>query len=85
MSPSNQEPSALALSGESIRAKVGPEEGVDGILIHSLEGKTKLILSDEILHITKLSEAESIGVDPIRLFHVQSRFPWTQQVRPGAA
>jgi len=85
MTANGQEPSALAFSREDAKAKVGVEEEVDGVLIHSLDGKTKLILSDEILHVSKLSEVESIGVDPIRLFHVQSRFPWMQQVRPGAA
>ncbi len=85
MTPNGREPSASSLSKESAKAKVGLEEEIDGVLIHSVEGATRLILSDELLQISNASEVESIGVDPIRLFHVQSRSPWMQQVRAGAA
>lgn len=81
----NRGPSVSSLSKESAKAKAGLDEEVDGVLIHSVEGTTRLILSDEILQISNASEVESIGIDPIRLFHVQSRAPWMQQVRPGAA
>ncbi|MEJ2007962.1 MAG: hypothetical protein P8Z30_07370 [Acidobacteriota bacterium] len=83
--PSGRERSDYSLSKETAGGKVGPLEEIDGVLIHAVEGTTRLILSDEILEISSTSAGESIVVEPIRLFHVQSRAPWTQQVRAGAA
>lgn len=83
--PYSREPSASLLSAECAKAQVGLEGEIDGVLIHPVEGATRLILSDELLDISGASAAELIGLAPIRLFHVQSRSPWTQQVRPGAA
>lgn len=61
------------------------EDEVDGVLIHPVEGSTQLILSDELLQISLATEVESIKSEPIRLFHVQSRTPWMQQVCSGSA
>lgn len=61
------------------------EDGVDGVLIHPVEGSTQLVLSDELLQISLAAEVESIKSEPIRLFHVQSRTPWMQQVCSGSA
>lgn len=69
------------------RQKAGSEldEEIDGVLIHPIEGTTQLVLSDELQQISLESEVKSIQSEPLRLFHVQSRSPWVQQVLPGAA
>lgn len=69
------------------KCKVGAEsdEEIDGVLIHPIEGTTRLVLSDELQEISLDAEVESIRSEPITLFHVQSRFPWVQKVLPGSA
>lgn len=82
---SNQNPLASSLGRQNSRDSAGSLEEIDGVLIHSVEGTTKLVLSDELLEISNSSEAESVAIDPMNLFHVQSRSPWVQRVRPGMA
>lgn len=83
--PSRRDLLTSSLRQESARTTVGSLEEIDGVLIHSVEGTTRLVLSDELLQISNTSEAESVSVEPMNLFHVQSRSPWVQRVRPGAA
>lgn len=84
-SPNRKDSLSTSLTQKNAGATVDSLEGIDGVLIHSVEGTTKLVLSDELLQISSVSEAESVMVEPMNLFHVQSRAPWVQLVRPGAA
>jgi len=66
-------------------ARAGSPEGIDGLLIHSVDIRARLVLSDEILEISLTAEVEALRAGPIRLFHVQTPAPWVEQVYPGNA
>lgn len=83
--PGSRNSLAHDTSQGSARATVGSLEEIDGVLIHPVEGATRLVLSDEFLQISSTAEMEMVTVGPINLFHVQSRAPWVQRVCPAAA
>jgi hypothetical protein len=66
-------------------AKVGSQDGIDGLLIHSGDIRSRLVLSDELLEISLAAEVEALMAGPIKLFHVQTLAPWVEQVYPGKA
>ena len=73
------------LTGKRPRGKIGSQEGIDGLLIHSNEGGSRLVLSEEILDISLADEVAAIMTEPIKIFHIQSSTPWVEEVRAGRA
>ncbi len=73
------------LKAKHASVRVGSQDGIDGVLIHSNEGKASLVLSDEILEISLPDEVAALAAEPIRIFHVQSPSPWVEQVFAGEA
>jgi hypothetical protein len=73
------------LGAKHARVRVGSQDGIDGLLIHSNEDDLRLILSDEILEISLADEAAALEAEPIRIFHVQAPSPWIEQVHAGKA
>ena len=61
------------------------QEGIDGLLIHSNEGGSRLVLSEEILEISLADEVAALMVDPIKIFHIKAPAPWVEEVRAGRA
>jgi hypothetical protein len=66
-------------------ARLGSEEGIDGLFIHPCEGAAKLVLSDELQKISLEDEVAALATEPIRIFHVQAPAPWVEQILPGNA
>lgn len=81
----NREALSYLLSPKQPQVRVGAQDEIDGLLIRSCEGSTKLVLSDEISEVSLVAEAEALAAEPIRIFHVQAPAPWVQQVHPGEA
>ena len=65
--------------------RAGSQDEIDGLLIYSGENGSRLVLSDELLEISREADAASLATEPIRIFHVQASAPWVQRVRPGHA
>jgi hypothetical protein len=66
-------------------ARVGPQDGIDGLFIHPSESAAKLVLSDELQKVSLEDEVAALATEPIRIFHVQAPAPWVEQVLPGNA
>lgn len=66
-------------------ARVGPQDGIDGVFIHPSEGAAKLVLSDELQEISLQDEIAALASEPIRIFHVQAPAPWVEQIYVGSA
>lgn len=69
------------LTGKNSRGRVAAQEGIDGLLIHSNEGDSSLVLSEEILEISLADEVAAIMTEPIKIFHIQTPAPWVEEVR----
>jgi hypothetical protein len=83
--PKGLDPVEYLLGEKHSRVRMGSQDEIDGLLIHSNEDKARLVLSDEILEISLADEAEALEAEPIRIFHVQAPSPWVEKVYAGKA
>lgn len=81
----NREALAYLLSPKQPQVRVDTQDEIDGLLIRSCEGLSKLVLSDEVSEVSLVAEAKVLAAEPLRIFHVQGPAPWVQQVHPGEA
>lgn len=79
------DPVAHLLDTRNARLRVGSQDGIDGLLIHADESDPMLVLSDELLEISRAIEEEVLGAEPLKIFHVQAPSPWVEQVYAGKA
>ncbi|HEV2246877.1 MAG TPA: hypothetical protein VGW37_09525 [Terriglobia bacterium] len=64
---------------------VGPQEGIDGVLVCANDSQATLVLSDELLQVSLTDEVVALVDEPIRIFHVRGPSPWVEQVLAGKA
>lgn len=63
----------------------GPQDGIDGVLVHANDSQANLVLSDELLRVSLADEVAALVNEPIRIFHVRGPAPWVEQVLAGKA
>ncbi|HEX5412896.1 MAG TPA: hypothetical protein VFZ27_13685 [Terriglobia bacterium] len=78
-------PVSYLMKAKQSPVTVGPQEGIDGVLVHANDSQANLVLSDELLQVSLADEIAALVEEPIRIFHVRGPAPWVEQVLAGKA
>lgn len=79
------DPISYLMKSKQLQPSVGSQEGIDGLFIRANDGKTNLVVSDEILQVSFADEVAALEGEPIRIFHVRGPAPWVEHVLAGKA
>ncbi len=79
------DPVSYLMKSKQSPVSVGPQEGIDGVLVCANDSQATLVLSDELLQVSLADEIAALADEPIRIFHVRGPSPWVEQVLAGKA